>query len=140
MNYVITKGLTEDVKNIRIEVFVKEQKFVDEFDEVDASAHHICFYDNDVPWGICRFFPYDNQGTYKLGRIAIIKEYRGRQLGRFIMETGEKAIKEQGGVKITLGAQCRAQGFYEKCGYTPYGEIYKEEYCDHINMMKELTL
>ena len=138
MEFKVTKGLTEDVKKIRIEVFVDEQKFVDEFDDVDANATHICFFDGDFAWGICRFFPYGEDGTYKLGRIAIVKDYRKKGLGRFIMETAEKEIKKQGAEKIILGAQCRAQGFYEKCGYTPYGEVYKEEYCDHIMMQKIL--
>ena len=138
MEIKITRGLIEDVKKIRIEVFVDEQRFVDEFDEVDANATHICFYDGATPWGICRFFPYGDDGTYKLGRIAIVKDYRNKGLGRVIIETAENEIRNQGGKKIILGAQCRAQGFYEKCGYTPYGEVYKEEYCDHIMMKKEL--
>lgn len=138
MNYKVYKGLTEDVKKVRIEVFVEEQNFLEEFDEYDATSNHIAFYDEDKIWGICRYFPYKDDGTYKLGRIAIIKEYRGKQLGRFIIKTGEEEIKKLGGKRVILGAQCRAQGFYEKCGYTPYGEVYKEEYCDHIMMEKTL--
>ena len=134
--YKITKGITEDVKKIRIEVFVDEQKFVDEFDELDDTSTHIGFYDNGEIIAICRFFPYDDKGTYKLGRIAVKKSYRGKDVGRFVMETAEKEIKNLGGTSIKLGAQTRAQGFYEKCGFTAYGEVYKEEYCDHIMMTK----
>lgn len=135
MDYKIQKGIFDDVKNIRTEVFVDEQKFQEEFDEVDATATHIAFYDGDKAVATCRFFPLD-ETTYKLGRIAVIKSYRGKNLGRYVMETAEKEIKKLGGKVCKLGAQTRAQGFYEKCGYTPYGEVYKEEYCDHIMMKK----
>ena len=136
--YKVTKGITEDVKKIRIEVFVDEQKFVDEFDELDDTSTHIGFYDKGESIAICRFFPYDDKGTYKLGRIAVKKSYRGKDVGRFVMETAEKEIKKLGGTSVKLGAQTRAQGFYEKCGFTPYGEVYKEEYCDHIMMKKDI--
>ena len=135
MEYKVQKGIFDDVKNIRIEVFVDEQKFQEEFDEVDATATHIAFYDDGKAVATCRFFPID-ETTYKLGRIAVVKSYRGKNIGRYVMETAEKEIKKLGGKVCKLGAQTRAQGFYEKCGYVPFGDIYKEEYCDHIMMKK----
>ena len=39
---------------------------------------------------------------------------------------------------ISLHAQCRAEAFYQKCGYTPYGEIDYDEGVAHIHMRKEL--
>lgn len=137
MEIKITKGITEDVKKIRIEVFVEEQNFKEEFDELDDSSFHLAFYDEGKAVATCRFFAIDNE-IYKLGRIAVVRTYRGKQIGRFVMETAEKEIKKAGGKLIKLGAQTRAQGFYEKCGYTPYGEIYNEEYCDHIMMEKSI--
>ena len=137
MEYIMKKGIFDDVKNIRTEVFVDEQNFQEEFDEVDATATHIAFYDEGKAVATCRFFPID-ETTYKLGRIAVVKSYRGKNIGRYVMETAEKEIKKLGGKVLKLGAQTRAQGFYEKCGFTPYGEIYKEEYCDHIMMQKSI--
>ena len=37
---------------------------------------------------------------------------------------------------ITLGS--RADGFYEKCGYTAEGETYLDQHCPHIHMFKLL--
>ena len=138
MNYIVSDHLTDDVKKIRIEVFVDEQKFKEEFDEYDdKKSMHIAFYDNDEAIATCRFYPIDDT-TYKLGRIAVVKSQRGNNIGRYVMATAEKEIKKLGGKLIKLGAQTRAQGFYEKCGFVPYGEIYKEEYCDHIMMEKNI--
>lgn len=137
MEIKMQKGIFDDVKNIRIEVFVDEQNFQEEFDELDEISTHMAFYDNGKAVATCRFFPIDDN-TYKLGRIAVVKSYRGKQLGRYVMECAEKEIKKLGGKVLKLGAQTRAQGFYEKCGFIPYGEIYKEEYCDHIMMKKEI--
>ena len=50
----------------------------------------------------------------------------------------EDKARELGADKIVLSAQCRVRGFYEKCGYTAYGDIYLDEYCEHIRMEKNL--
>ena len=39
---------------------------------------------------------------------------------------------------ISLSAQVRASGFYEKLGYKKHGEIYFDEYCEHIVMKKDI--
>ena len=67
-----------------------------------------------------------------------MKDYRGKGLGSEIVAAAENEIKKIGGKYATLGAQLRAKGFYEKIGYTAYGEEYYEEYCPHINMKKLL--
>ena len=35
-------------------------------------------------------------------------------------------------------SQVRAKNFYEKIGYVEYGEVYFDEYCEHIKMKKIL--
>ena len=37
-------------------VFIKEQGFKDEFDEIDDFAKHVLLFDGDIPVGTCRFF------------------------------------------------------------------------------------
>ena len=49
----------------------------------------------------------------------------------------EKAL-ESGAHHIELSAQIQAKDFYKKLGYTEIGEIYKEEFCPHIKMFKDL--
>ena len=55
--------LPQDAKNIRIEVFMKEQGFENEFDEIDNLCHHIVAFDEGKPIGTCRFFKENNHGS-----------------------------------------------------------------------------
>lgn len=138
MEYKKSVGIFEDAKKIRSEVFIKEQGFQNEFDETDKTAAHIVFYDdNNIPYAVCRYFR-ANDDTFVLGRIAIIKKFRGKHLGNLILQISENEIKQEGGRKIKLSAQLRAKGFYEKNGYKQIGDIYFDEYCEHITMEKVL--
>lgn len=130
--------LPDDAKEIREAVFMKEQHFEDEFDEIDEYATHVVFYDQSVPYATCRFFKEKPGTEYVIGRIAVIKAYRGKHLGSHIVTTAEQLVKEQGGTKLSLSAQVRVQPFYEKLGFAPMGEVYLDEYCEHIHMEKSL--
>ena len=48
--------IPEEAKTIREAVFIKEQGFKDEFDEIDDVAKHVLLFDGDIPVGTCRFF------------------------------------------------------------------------------------
>lgn len=136
MEYRIYDSLVEDAREIRERVFVEEQKFEHEFDEIDDFAKVIVCYDGDKPVAICRYF---KEGCeYRIGRLAVISEYRGKGLGSEMLAEAEKAIKSEGGSIVSLGAQLRAQKFYEKCGYSPVGDTFFEEYCEHIKMVKTI--
>lgn len=125
--------------DVRIEVFVQEQGFRDEFDDVDAIAmHFVAFNEVERPIGTCRVFTSDDEQIYLLGRLAVVKEYRTKGLGSQIVEAAEDYVRSVGGKEIRLHAQCRVSGFYEKIGYTSYGEIEEEEGCPHIWMKKIL--
>ena len=128
--------LTQDAINIRTAVFVEEQKFEEEFDGIDKYANVIICYDGEQPVAVLRYFEED--GEYHIGRVAVMREYRGRNLGARIMQEAENEIKKEGGHFISLDAQMHAADFYRKCGYTPVGEIFLEQYCEHIKMVKNI--
>lgn len=130
--------LCEDAKRIREEVFVQEQGFQNEIDALDETATHLVFYDGDTPVGTCRYYLESQDGVYHVGRVAVVKEYRGKNMGRHIMETLEQLIASEGGQKVVLSAQVRVRGFYEKSGYIAVGDTYYEEKCEHIFMEKVL--
>ena len=71
------------LRNIRIRVFVIEQQipWQWEFDDYDKIATHILVKDQDKIIGTGRLFPYLGNDDYKLGRIAVLKEYRGNGYG-----------------------------------------------------------
>lgn len=131
-------GLYDDAILIRQKVFVEEQGFRDEFDEIDKTATHLVAYDNGKPVAVCRFFWSDERSAYLIGRLAVIKEYRGKQLGAEMIKKLEELVKARGGKAIELHSQEQATGFYEKQGYTVCSEMEYEEHCPHYWMRKNL--
>lgn len=141
MNYSFYEGKSNfsPVYEIRNAVFVKEQgfSFESEFDDKDETSLHLLVTEGDIPVGTARMF-FDDEVTCHLGRICILKEHRGKNIGAGIMEALCKKAKELGAEKAVLGAQVRASGFYEKQGFTRRGEIFMDEFCPHIMMEKKL--
>lgn len=62
----------------------------------------------------------------------------GKRTRGVIERSAERAVSAAGGAAVSLDAQVRAAGFYEKCGYFPVGEIFDEEGCPHRKMVKKL--
>lgn len=119
---------------VRREVFIKEQNIDEdlEWDEKDAEADHIVIYIEGKPVATGRVIA-DN-GQYLLGRIAVLKEYRGRNLGRVLVENMMAKAFEKGAEEIHVHAQTRVRGFYEKLGFEAYGGLYEEAGIEHISM------
>lgn len=136
MTYKRFDHLCEDAEMIRRSVFMDEQGFKNEIDDTDNTAVHIVLYDGTDPAAVCRYFK--DGDCYHIGRVAVMKSYRGRGIGKVIMDAAENEIRKDGGVKVVISAQTRARDFYEKCGYTAFGEIYLDEFCPHIGMYKNL--
>lgn len=128
----------KDAMDIRITVFVDEQGFVDEFDHIDKIAVHGVMYDDEKPVGTFRIFNEDGGKSYHIGRIAVLKEYRGSGVGLALMEAAKEKISELGGEEIVLSSQMQAKGFYEKAGYVAQGEVYLDQHCPHIDMSLKL--
>ncbi len=132
-------SLTEEAKKIREEVFVEEQGFLQEFDETDVKADHLVWYEAGEAAATCRYYAGEEKGVYWLGRLAVRKRFRGRQIGAKLLSAAEEKIRAKGGSAIHLSSQVRAKEFYVKCGYHAVGEEYRDEYCPHIEMKKELV-
>lgn len=131
-----TEGAS-DAFAIRQKVFVEEQGFQEEFDEIDARAFHAVLYKDGKALATGRTFS-DGGRVFHIGRVAVLPEGRRQGLGALVMDALEEAVKQNGGASVGLSAQVQAQGFYEKLGYAAHGEIYLDEHCPHIQMIKEL--
>ncbi len=137
MKISVFNSLPSDAMLLRKTVFVQEQGFVDEEDEIDAMATHIVGYDdNNIPVATCRLFAQGEEGTFALGRFCVVKEMRGRGIGEQLMAAAEREITLQGGRLIVLHSQLHAQPFYEKQGFIPEGEIEYEQGQPHRYMTK----
>ena len=137
MKFQFNKPLPLEAKIIREKVFVLEQGFENEFDEIDDIAYHLVVFQDDKPIGCARMFV-ENEHMV-LGRIAVLKEYRHLHIGSQILQKLEDKAKSLGYHETVLSAQVRAKSFYEKNGYVCFGEEYLDEYCPHIHMKKILS-
>lgn len=130
--------IPKEAKHIRNEVFVKEQGFVNEFDEIDKTATHFVLFDGcEKPVATCRVFRKD--GSYILGRLAVLKDHRKKHYGSLILKEAEEYVGKSGGKSLLLHSQCRIKEFYKKLGYAEFGEIGYDEDCPHIWMKKTVT-
>ena len=115
-----------DALEIRQKVFVQEQGFPAETerDAFDAQAMHALMFDGETPVATGRLY-FDGAKLF-LGRICVLKEYRGQSIGdlmtRLMILRGFDFAKE-----IYLHAQLQAQGFYERYGFRAEGEPFLEE-------------
>lgn len=134
----VFNNLSADAMLVRKTVFIDEQGFKDEFDETDKTATHLVAYDGNKPIAVCRFFWSDERASYLIGRLAVIKEYRGLQLGAKMIKKSEELIKKKGGKEVWLHSQEQAVEFYKKQGYRVCSEMEYEEFCPHYWMKKDL--
>lgn len=137
MELKVFSSLPEAAKQIREKVFIEEQGFTVEFDDIDETAVHLVLFDeNSVPVATCRIFRDCEKDSYVLGRLAVIKEYRGKKLGAVMLNEAERYVKQNGGKRIVLHAQQRVTEFYKKSGFQEFGDVDYEENCPHIHMKK----
>lgn len=139
---VFYQALPPEAVHIRSQVFIDEQHFVEEFDDIDQAAGHLVLFEDGRPLATGRFFPdpKDQTGqTYILGRIAVMQTDRKRGLGRRLISHLEDRAGQLGGGQARLCAQYTARAFYEKLGYLAVGQPYISEDCLHIDMEKSIS-
>ena len=101
--------IPEGARFVRGAVFKDEQGFVNEFDDIDRTAVHFLISNNGKPVATCRVFTEEKDDEYILGRLAVMKEYRGDHLGSQILAEVDKYVRANGGKLIRLHSQCAAR-------------------------------
>ena len=75
----------------------------------------------------------------RIGRVAVLKEYRGTGTGKYLMQSLLEKAKECGYKEIIVHAQTHALGFYGSLGFEEYGEVYIEDKILHKSMKKRIA-
>lgn len=127
----------KEAKKVREKVFIHEQGFSYDHDEIDNIAIHMVIFDNNTPIAACRVFESEKSGIYVLGRLAVQKECRGKGVGSMLVESVKEYVSYIGGKSLILHSQLHAKEFYSKLGFEEYGEIEYEDNCPHIWMKIE---
>jgi len=127
----------KDLRAVREPVFVEEQKVpLDmEWDELDPKCRHVIARDDQhKPIGTGRLTP-----EHKIGRMAVLKEWRGRGVGAALLLALVEQARELGLPEVSLHAQVDAIPFYEKFGFERYGERFEEAGIQHQSMRLALA-
>jgi predicted GNAT family N-acyltransferase len=132
--YLSYKDDLKEIFEIRKKVFQLEQG-VDpklEFDQLDKIATHVIVHVGSKAVATGRIIY--NADTYVIGRVAVIKEERGKKYGDFVVRMLVDRAFMAGAKEVLIGSQINAIGFYEKLGFTTYGEEYVEAGINHKHM------
>jgi len=122
---------------VREEVFVAEQKvpLELEWDEWDERSDHAVARDaRGRAIGTARLLP-----DGRIGRMAVLREWRRRGVGAALMEALLQKAREQSLSRVTLHAQTHAAGFYRRFGFSERGGEFWEAGIPHVEMTLELS-
>jgi YbgC/YbaW family acyl-CoA thioester hydrolase len=134
------QALEGPASKLREEVFVQEQGIAPHlvWDTLDASTRHAVILNRlDHPVASGRLTQ-ESPGVGRIGRMAVKRALRGASLGRDVLLALVKASRERGDMEVMLHAQCSAEGFYRRLGFTPRGAVFEEAGIQHIEMVLPL--
>ena len=142
----------EAVYALRHEVFVVGQGVPVELerDELDASADHAVALDaagSVVGTGRLVDGRIDQEGRLEpgtagtvgtVGRMAVAASARRTGTGRALLDLLVRRAADRGLPEVELHAQLHARAFYERAGFTPFGDVYLEAGIEHLGMRRVL--
>ena len=125
------------LKNIREKVFIQEQKVTPEleWDGMDEKAMHFLVFKDNEAIGCARALVIKNY--MQLGRMAVLKKYRGIGVGSALLEKAIVTAKLNQLSSIHISAQCNAIDFYVKFGFEIMSDIYLDAEILHRDMTLE---
>ncbi|MBI1396854.1 MAG: GNAT family N-acetyltransferase [Betaproteobacteria bacterium] len=121
---------------VRRAVFIVEQRIpeAEEWDAADAvSLHALARTSVDAPVGTGRLLP-----GARIGRLAVLRPYRGQGIGRAILRALMNAAAGRGDTHVLLHAQLSATGFYAREGFVAFGPVFEEVGIPHQAMRCDL--
>jgi ElaA protein len=122
--------------DIRRAVFVGEQgvPLELELDDKDAVATHFLMTsaEGGAAVGTARF--YEKDSAAKIGRVAILRESRGRGFGALLMSAVLAEARRQGYRRAMLDSQTYAIPFYERLGFAAEGPEFDDAGIPHRRM------
>jgi predicted GNAT family N-acyltransferase len=141
---IITTNWAESeelIKPIRYQVFIVEQQIPEdeEWDGDDFVAIHALAFENSIPIATGRLIINEvDQVKAKIGRMAVLENYRSQGYGRAILKKLIDLGKEKGVQVFTLHAQISAISFYASEGFLSVGLIFDEVNIPHQKMIMRI--
>ncbi|KAK2941990.1 putative GNAT family N-acetyltransferase [Blattamonas nauphoetae] len=131
---------TPEQFELRRIVFHEEQGFPHDkvCDELDVLCHQCLITDsNHKLVGCSRICPHSEEDAWVLDRIAVMEEFRGKGIGRYVVRVAMNYAQLLGAKRFVLvNAEVSVIPFYQKLGFKIDGEPFMEEHCPVIKMTR----
>lgn len=125
-----------DLMQVRRRVFIEEQGIPEslEWDQWDAPSLHALARHGEAPVATGRLLP---EG--RIGRMAVLAPWRGRGVGRAVLDHLVAEARARGLPEVVLSAQRRAMPFYAAAGFLAEGPEYDDAGIPHRTMRLRLA-
>lgn len=120
------------LKIVRESVFIQEQRIPVEleWDEFDPVCIHVLASTSEgTPVGTARLLPDGH-----IGRMAVMKAWRGKGIGRAMLQCLLDTAKQNAIAEIRLNSQVSAKPFYQRLGFQVSGDEFMEAGIPHVKM------
>jgi len=133
-----TAGEMKKAQKVRAIVFQKEQGISSklDFDGKDNEAKHALVVSGKQVIGTARIRFFGKKA--KLERIAVLKKYRRKGIGKKLMQFLIGYCKKRKMRQVFFDAQYYLKGFYEKLGFRQKGRPFQEVGIKHCKMAMKL--
>ena len=125
------------IRSIRRHVFVEEQGIPEnlEWDGRDADCCHVLALAGSTEAVATGRLLADG----RIGRMAVLREWRGRGVGSALLERLQRCALEQGLRRVYVHAQLDVAAFYSRAGFQVVGQPFSAAGMPHIEMTKVLA-
>ncbi len=131
---------------LREAVFVVEQQCVyRDLDGLDVGAWHLLGRGGqaaEAPLVACLrvLAPADDEPEWRIGRVAVTPEWRGRGVARNMLLQALRHIEKHDGLsRVVLNAQSYLEDFYRSVGFVTCGAEFIEDGIPHVPMQLAAT-
>lgn len=119
------------IARIRREVFIQEQGVPEalEWEAIDPDCDWFVAHHGGEIIGVARLTP-----DGRIGRMAVLPAWRGRNVGSALLGTALTRARERGFDGVVLSAQVQAMPFYARFGFVAEGPEYMDAGIPHRTM------
>src|SRR5262245_3164208 len=127
-----------DIRRVRFNVFVDEQKVPPELEMDDRDEACLHWLARDATGAAVGTVRLDIEKDGKVGRLAVLAEARRQGVGRALMERLHEIAREHGLTRVWCHAQTSAVPFYRSLGYRVVSAPFYEAGIEHVTMDRAL--
>ena len=125
------------LRAVREAVFLREQQVPAEleWDGLDETCRHaLALSTKGDAIGCGRILPPKGKTPARIGRIAVLPEWRGKLVGTGVLEALLEYARSMKYNKVTVNAQVQAKPFYLRFGFEEEGKEFMDAGIPHVKM------